>query len=239
MKVSANDFGQQAVNELIASRLHEATGWKNYVHYEVEFAKVEGVEMPCSLNPLFTSTDLEFVSAYQLIRFLKKSNEISYYEAIIQEAAHYGLDESEVRKQLEYTIVTDFILTNTDRHFNNFGFLYDSKTKKFVSLAPIFDTGNSLFYDKERIASGDGLLDISVASFKEREADLLQYIKNTELIDLQMLKDFPAETVKYLKKYTCMPEERAEKIAETVRQKMEYLSLFQKGKKIWKKQKYW
>lgn len=48
MKVSANDYGQQSVNELIASRLHERLGWKNYVSYEVETTKVGEVEIPCS-----------------------------------------------------------------------------------------------------------------------------------------------------------------------------------------------
>ena len=42
-----------------------------------------------------------------------------------------------------------------------------------------------------------------------------------------------------LKQYTKMPEERAEKIAETVQKKIEYLQLFQEGKKIWKREKYW
>ena len=239
MKVNANDYGQQAVNELIASRLHEITGWKNYVSYHVETAKVEGAEMPCSLNPLFTSLDLEFVSAYQLIRFHKKLNEKSYYESIIQEAVLCGLEEKEIRKHLEYTILTDFILTNTDRHFNNFGFLYHSKKKCFISAAPVFDTGNSLFYNKEFISTGKHLLDVSVTSFKEREVDLLSYVTDKNLIDLHKLTDFPYEVCTLLKQHTNMPVERAEKIAETVQQKIEYLKLFQQGKKIWKKEKYW
>ena len=42
-----------------------------------------------------------------------------------------------------------------------------------------------------------------------------------------------------LKAHTEMLEERANKIAQTVEQKIEYLRIFQKGKKIWKKEKYW
>ena len=73
-----------------------------------------------SLNALFTSLDTELVSAYQLIRNYKVPNDLSEYEAIIRLATEYGLDELEVRRQLEYTILTDFILSNTDRHYNNF-----------------------------------------------------------------------------------------------------------------------
>lgn len=239
MKVNTNDYGQQSVNEIIASKLHERLGWKNYVPYEIEMARIDGIEVPCSLNRLFTSSELELVSAYQLIDKYKKSNEISYYGAVIQQAVLHGMDENEVREHLEYTILTDFILTNTDRHLNNFGFLYDSKEHKLVAMAPIYDTGNSLFYNKEFIPTNDYLLDIMVTSFKNREVDMLQFITNKELVDISKLDGFTEEVESILKEYTAMPAARAEKIAKSVEQKIEYLKLFQQGKKIWKKKKYW
>lgn len=38
------------------------------------------------------------------------------------------------------------ILTNTDRHLNNFGVLRDTHTLKSIGMAPIFDSGNSIFW---------------------------------------------------------------------------------------------
>ena len=35
LKVNPNYHSQQAVNEVIAGKLHERLGWKNYVSYEV------------------------------------------------------------------------------------------------------------------------------------------------------------------------------------------------------------
>lgn len=239
MKVNSNDFGQQSVNEIIASRLHERLGWKNYVAYEIEKARVDDVEVPCSLNPLFTSTELELVSAYQLVKNYKIPNDTSNFEAMIQLATSYGIEEQKVRTHLEYTILTDFILTNTDRHFNNFGFLYNPEKHRFVAMAPIYDTGNSLFYNKEFIPVKSNLLDIRVTSFCEREVDMLRYVSDKELIDLEKLNGFSAEVVKILKEHTTMPVSRAEQIARSVEEKIEYLRIFQTGKKIWKKEKYW
>lgn len=239
MKVNANDFGQQSVNEIIASRLHERLGWKNYVAYEIEKARVDDVEVPCSLNPLFTSTELELVSAYQLVKNYKIPNDTSNFEAMIQLATSYGIEEQEVRTHLEYTILTDFILTNTDRHFNNFGFLYNPEKHRFVAMAPIYDTGNSLFYNKEFIPVKSNLLDIRVTSFCEREVDMLRYVSDKELIDLEKLNGFSAEVAEILKEHTTMPVSRAEQIARSVEEKIEYLRIFQTGKKIWKKEKYW
>lgn len=176
MKINTGNYGQQSVNEVAACRLHERLGWGNYVSYRLETAVVDGEEVPCSLSPLFTSTELEFVSACQLIWDYKVPNDTSVYESLIGQAVKYGMEAPVVRKQLEYTILTDFILTNTDRYFNNFGFLYDPDQHKLVAMAPVFDTGNSLFYDREIIPAGKNLLDIGVTSFCKREADLLRYV---------------------------------------------------------------
>lgn len=239
MKVNVNDYGQQAVNELIASRLHERLGWENYVPYRLDKVVVEGREYPCSLNPLFTSLECEFVSAYQLMRDYKVPNAVSNYESVIGLAIRYGLEEESVRRQLEYTIMTDFILSNTDRHFNNFGFLYRPSEHRLVSMAPIFDTGNALFYNHEIIPSGQNLLQITVSSFCRREADMLRYVEHSDAVNLRLLEHFPKEAEDMLKKYTDMPDARAEAVADTIRQKIGYLELFQQGKKIWKREKYW
>lgn len=175
MKVNFNDYGQQAVNEVIAGELHKMSGWTNYVPYLLERVEMGEKEYPCSLSPLFTSNEKEFVSAYQLIRNAKIRNDSSFYEAIISQAVSKGVLENEVRRQLEYTILTDFLLSNTDRHFNNFGFMRDADTGKLCAMAPIFDTGNLLFYNQEFIPTGEHLLELRTASFCKREVDLLQY----------------------------------------------------------------
>lgn len=239
MKINAGNYGQQSVNEVAACRLHKRLGWANYVPYRLETAVVDGEEIACSLNPLFTSEELEFVSAYQLIRNYKVPNSSSVYESLIGQAVEYGMEAPVVRRQLEYTILTDFILTNTDRHFNNFGFLYHPGKHKLVAMAPVFDTGNALFYDKEIIPSGKHLLDIGVTSFCKREADMLRYVSDKEMIDFNKLNGFSEEVEELLKMYTHMPDVRAEAIAQSVQQKIELLQLFCQGKKIWKREMYW
>ena len=95
MKINTNNYGQQAVNEKIACRLHERLGWKNYVPYEIEMTRIDGLQVPGSLTPLFTSLDTELVSAYQLIKDYKIPNDQSEYEAIINEAVKNGMEELE------------------------------------------------------------------------------------------------------------------------------------------------
>ena len=239
LKVNPNYHSQQAVNEVIAGKLHERMGWKNYVSYEMGTIHISGREYPCSLSPMFTSVETEFVSAYQIVAAYKVPNDVSLYEALIRQAVSLGADEKEVRAFLEYMILTDFILTNTDRHLNNFGFLYDPQQHRLSGMAPLFDTGNSLFYDYDVIPHGGNLLDIPVNSFSKREADQLHCVKSDAGVKLERLAHFPEEAEALLKEYTDMTDERAAETAGTIEEKIEYLNLFFQGKKIWKKERYW
>ena len=239
LKVNPNYHSQQAVNEVIAGKLHERMGWKNYVSYEMGTIHISGREYPCSLSPMFTSAETEFVSAYQIMAAYKVPNDVSLYEALIRQAVSLGADEKEVRAFLEYMILTDFILTNTDRHLNNFGFIYDPRQHRLSGMAPLFDTGNSLFYDYDVIPHGRKLLDIPVNSFSKREADQLHYVKSDAGVKLERLAHFPEEAEALLKEYTDMTEKRAAEMARTIEEKIEYLNLFFQGKKIWKKERYW
>lgn len=239
LKVNPSYHSQQAVNEVIAGKLHERLGWKNYVSYEVGTIHISGRKYPCSLSPMFTSVETEFVSAYQIVAAYKVPNDVSLYEALIRQAVSLGADEKEVRAFLEYMILTDFILTNTDRHLNNFGFIYDPRQHRLSGMAHLFDTGNSLFYDYDVIPHGGNLLDIPVNSFSKREADQLHYVKSDAGVKLERLAHFPEEAEALLKEYTDMTDERAAETARTIEEKIEYLNLFFQGKKIWKKERYW
>jgi hypothetical protein len=44
-------------------------------------------------------------------------------------------------------LAIDYIIVNEDRHYNNFGFVRDANTLEWRGLAPIFDSGTSLWYN--------------------------------------------------------------------------------------------
>ena len=52
---------------------------------------------------------------------------------------------SDARKKVCNMLAADYILANTDRHLGNFGFLRDSETLEWKGLAPIYDSGTSLW----------------------------------------------------------------------------------------------
>ena len=61
LKVNPNYHSQQAVNEVIAGKLHERLGWKNYVSYEMGAIHIRGGEYPCSLSPMLRRNSCQHI----------------------------------------------------------------------------------------------------------------------------------------------------------------------------------
>jgi hypothetical protein len=53
-----------------------------------------------------------------------------------------------VKENLDKMLAVDYIIANEDRHFNNFGAIRNADTLEWMGLAPVFDCGTSLWYDK-------------------------------------------------------------------------------------------
>ena len=178
---------QQSLNEVLASMLHEKQGFANHVRYRpVKFTGSASEQYGCICED-FASEVLEFIPAIDVVDSEKKDNAVSTYEHFIHVCAEHGLSEQEVRGFLEYQVLTDFVLTNTDRHLNNFGILRDSQTLKFVRMAPIFDSGNSMFWDAPRLPERSDCTEIAVNSFRKTEAELLKLVTDRSRVRMELL----------------------------------------------------
>ena len=48
-------------------------------------------------------------------------------------------------------LVLDYIISNEDRQYNNFGFIRDADTLEWLGFAPIYDSGTSLWYNTNHV----------------------------------------------------------------------------------------
>ena len=132
---------------------------------------------------------------------------------------------------MEYQILSDFVLTNTDRHFYNFGVLRDSHTLEFIGMAPIFDSGNSMFWNCISVPQGNALLEIAVNSFRGREVDLLRYVQDPALINIEKLPS--KEEISGFLKLDKVCKTREKDILKGYMQKIDLLERFRHGEKIY------
>lgn len=226
---------QQSLNEVFASLLHKRQGWKNYIPYNLckLKAKLDQTEPVGALgccSRAFTDENLEFISGYEVCDSRKKDNAVSEYESFIQICVENGLEEETVRTFLEYQIMTDFVITNTDRHLNNFGVLRDSNTLRFVRMAPIFDSGNSMFWRTGFLEIPYEKADfrkIEITSFRSREKELLKYVRNRTLLRTDLLpKCFELEKIYTLD--IAREEGRYQKIRKAYEKKIDLMDEFQR-----------
>lgn len=172
---------QQSLNEVFASKLHEAQGYENYVKYTLW--KMSEGSYGC-ISECFTSEDVEFIPAWELFQKHGNGNNDSLIDRYIEIAETEGLNKEVIHDFMSYQTITDFLMTNIDRHLNNYGILRDSNTLEPIGPAPIFDTGNSMFYLGTGILSYKDLFNWNISSLYPTEKEMMARIKDYSSIDI-------------------------------------------------------
>lgn len=230
VKESYKYYGQQSINEVFASIVHSRQPSNvEFVRYTAEMTEDRGVQCKC---PAFTSENIELLSAYEMVESRKIQNSQALYDEYINICVENGIDYNQIQEFMDYQTMTDFLITNTDEHLLNFGVLRDPNTMKLIGPAPIFDSGNSMFYSDGRKTpyTRAGMLDIPITSFYKREEKLLGKVKNKTAVDLNSIPS--AGEVKELYANAGIPEEKANVISKNYDTKAKMLSEFQRGKTI-------
>ena len=230
VKESYKYYGQQSINEVFASIIHDRQhSGVDFVKYTAEMTEDRGVQCKC---PAFTSENIELLSAYEIVESRKIQNSQALYDEYINICVENGIDSEQIQEFMDYQTMTDFLITNTDEHLLNFGVLRDPNTMNLIGPAPIFDSGNSMFYSDGRKTpyTRAGILDIPITSFYKREEKLLGKVKNKNVVDLNSIPS--ADEVKELYANAGIPEEKADIISKNYDTKAKMLSEFQRGKTI-------
>ncbi|MEE8815993.1 MAG: hypothetical protein SOH60_05910 [Lachnospiraceae bacterium] len=231
VKEASHFQGQQAVNECFASMLHQFQPSDiAYVRYS-QRRNEQG--FLCSTCPAFTSEKLEFIPAYDIVLSQKGNNSTTDYDQFISICAQHGLDRDVMQKFMDYQTLTDFVISNTDEHLLNFGVLRDPDTLALIGPAPVFDSGNSMFYTewiRTKPFSRTELLSRKITAVVTSEEKLLHHVKYRDVVDVSAL---PSRTMvqEFYMQYG-IPEEHAAFIAGNYETKKQMLEEFQRGLQI-------
>ena len=223
-------YGQQAANEAFATMVHTRQETDvPFVHYTIQ-PQENGLLSRCKA---FTSESVEFIPAYEILQGIKHRQSLSEYDEYIRICTANGIPQEEMQRFMDYQTLTDFLLTNTDEHLMNFGVLRDTETMRFIAPAPIYDTGNSMFFrdtSYTRPLERHELLQIEITAFHKQQEKMLGHIQNRDIVDLDKLpgKD---ETQRFYESVG-IPEQKAKYIAENYSKKIDLAMDFQQGKKI-------
>ena len=215
---------------MFISEVHKRQGFKEYTSYTVIKNKHGICEK--SRCKYFSSQDLELISAYDLTggytkRDYSGKTEIERYVTACVEG---GLDEEYVRKFLDYMISIDYVTSNSDRHWHNFGVLRDTNTLKLRSMAPIYDHGNAMFFDSPYALNRASIVRMENTGIEKREIDRLVLINDKSIVKADLLPS-PKEVYEFYCDYG-LKEDRARQISETYSLKLDLFLEFQHGIEI-------
>lgn len=225
LKGNRDFYSSESINEVIATELHKKQGRSDYCEYKLARIKGRPYKYGC-ISKAFTSKTLELVSASAVMTSEKKSNNINSYEHFLEVCAKHGMDKEKLRADMEYMILTDYILSNRDRHLNNIAVLRDADTLDFVSLAPFFDTGKSMFVARPVPQKEKEFKELETNSFAKSETKMLEFVTDRRRVDISKLPS-PEWIKKMYMKDSYQDEGRVDAICRAYEMKVEILERIQ------------
>jgi len=204
LKDSYAAFMQEPYNEVIATIVCKRLGIK-HIPYTLNIIR----NKPYSMCDNFITQDTELVSAYRLTKTVRQGNHESNFVHFLRSADEYSMKG--VRLFVEQMIVLDYIIANYDRHWVNFGFIRNAETLDWLGMAPIFDSGSSLWGDSVRVGG-----DVESKAFNKSHSNQLKLVRDFSWFDLDALNGIDAEIIEIFKGSDTVDEKRSEAIAEAV-----------------------
>lgn len=182
IKSGSNPFFQEPLNEVLASEVHKRLNYMPYVEYALDF---EG-DTPYSLCENFVTKNTELVNALSINESVDRANDVPAYEHFIRCCESFNIKKA--RQQINYMLVVDFIIANSDRHLRNFGAVRNADTLEYMGMAPIFDSGTSMWYNKASNYIKPIKADES-KPFKKNHSEQIKLVDDFSWIDFNSLKD--------------------------------------------------
>jgi len=215
LKAGKSPYMQEPANEVIASSLCKRLDIP-HVSYSMD---IENEEPVCKCANM-TDTNTEFVEAIRVYY----TREPSYFNN--NKYKHYcdcaqRLGIKNITVMMDRMMLLDYLIFNHDRHFKNFGILRNSQTLNAVSVAPIFDSGSSLFHE-------DGAAAITLPEKPKMRTECfdtldrqLDLIKDWSWFDARKLEGFTCDCKELLLSVPSIERERAEKITGVLKDRIQ------------------
>lgn len=216
IKAGSNPYMQEPLNEVFGTRLHKKLEYNNFVPYTINWE--DGT--PYSVCENFITTDTELVSAVSINRSIKRRSQYSSYEHFMNACKELGIPG--MQQYVDYLLVFDYLMANTDRHFGNFGAIRNVNTLEWIGPAPVFDSGTSLWHDKLTKSIGSNN-QIEMKPFYADAARQMELVTDFSWIPFENLVDLKNDIREIFTQSNLMDEERIETITNAVDNRVEEL----------------
>jgi len=215
-KAGSGDLKQEPFNEVIASQIAERL---NIDHVNYELGKYNNeIYSKCGC---MIDKNLEFVDSFKV--FLEGNNTGNRYNDYLNVCSKMGINNA--REEVDKMIVIDYLIRNTDRNSGNYGILRNSETLKWERIAPVFDNGNSLWYNAQGVQFINGNTKSECKSFNGENEKNILLIGNTDWYNKNKLNDVDKVITGVLKNNIYIENERIDKIVNEFHKRVNNLDI--------------
>jgi len=219
IKGGSKPLNQEVANEVLASRI---CGRLGIPHVNYEIVELDGDKY--SVCEDFITGDTELVTAWHIKKMITKGDAASAYERYIAKTEELGI--SDARQKTDMMLTLDFIIVNTDRHYNNFGLIRDANTLEWLSVAPIYDSGTSMWSKELPSAMDAESMGIESKPFRGRHDKQIKLVRDFSWLNLDALDGIEDEYAEILSAAVSDPSTLAVRnntLCRALRKRIEWL----------------
>lgn len=219
IKAGEPPYHQQPFNEVIASMIMARLGIAH-----IPYTLVWRNDEPYSACEDFVTPETELVTAYHVMNIRPKPNHQNDYMHYVTLCKENGI--SDIEHALDEMLVTDYLVANEDRHFNNFGILRNPETLEWTGAAPIFDSGSSLGYCNPAESLFNNLI---CKPFKKTHIEQLKLVTSFDWVEFDKLNGVEKEICDFLcdeKTILFIDSKRRAAIADLVKHRITWLEKY-------------
>ncbi|MCL1903799.1 MAG: HipA domain-containing protein [Oscillospiraceae bacterium] len=218
VKGGSMPFHQEPLNEACATAVMKRL---NIPH--VPYSVFVDDELPYSVCDDFINSETDLVSAYNISTALKKQNNTSSYQHYLDCCQKLGIPNAQ--EDIDKMLTLDYLILNEDRHYNNFGAVRNAITLEWLGLAPVFDSGTSLWYNQNQISNSPHVLKrMTTKPFRTTYEEQIKLVKNFSWLDSSALNGISDEFSAILSHSLYIDEKRINDICVAFNTRVQFLS---------------
>ena len=215
-KAGSGSHQQEPYNEVLATAIMKRLGI-DCAEYKLTLIG----DKPYSACKDFITSETELVTAHNILKSVKKPNDKSVFEHYI--ACCKGLGIEDIQHRINQMLALDFIIVNEDRHLNNFGLIRNAETLEYISAAPIYDNGTSMWFNTATPNIKAAARDISSKPFKTNHLDQIKLVTDFSWLELGKLKGIEDDFADILETSEHIDAERKDTLCRMLVRRIEML----------------
>ena len=204
---------QEPLNEVVAAEIMRRLDIP-HVPYSIQWENDE----PHSVCENFLTPQTELVSAWYIHQTSRRPNSVSHYDYYLNRCNELGIPNAELG--INQMLVLDFLIANTDRHYSNFGAVRNAKTLEWLGIAPIYDSGTSMWHNTPNAMIGN---DVQSKPFRSTHAEQIKLAASLDFVDFAKLKDIEDAANEIYRQSPLIDANRRERLCRSLAERVKLL----------------